>query len=75
VVFKYYINLNERGDFNADVRAEDGTSVFEIISLEHMWEMMEDGWMRDKRDLNGLCEYLTYHVNVMTDEDRLVSGN
>lgn len=52
--YTYHINLDERGEFFADVRDEAGKTVFEI----HGFEIFEDGFMRDKHDLAGLHEYL-----------------
>jgi hypothetical protein len=74
--YKYYVNLDERGDFNADVRAPDGTSVFEICDAEHLWELVDGGFMQNKEDLDGLMDYLC-GIGILgsDDDDRLVSGN
>ena len=74
--YKYYINMNERGEFNADVRAEDGTTVFEICDMDHLWELIDAGFMYDSKDLDGLLDYLC-GIGVLGngDNDRLVSGN
>ena len=74
MIYKYYININERGDFNADVRAPDGTTVFEIQNADHMWELVEDGFMHDGEDISGLFEHLCT-IGLVTDNDRIVSGN
>lgn len=52
--YGYYINLDERGEFYADVRDPTGKTVFEI----HGFEIFEDGFMSSKEDLSGLQEYL-----------------
>jgi len=58
-LFGYYINLDERGDFYADVRAPDGESVFEIRAEEDgSLAPIEDGFMRHKEDLDGLRSWL-----------------
>lgn len=61
-LYGYYINLDERGDFYADVRDADGSTVFEIRAGESLGEdessIFEDGFMRDKHDLSGLTEHL-----------------
>lgn len=62
--FEYHINLDERGSFSADVRnAETGETVFEIKSGNELGEdessIFEDGFMRDKHDMDGLSSYLT----------------
>lgn len=73
MIFKYYINLDERGDFNADVRAPDGTTVFEIHDVDHMHELVDDGFMHGKKDISGLFDYLC-GIGLLGDDDRLVSG-
>ena len=53
--YEYYINLDERGEFYADVRREsDGATVYEI----HGFDIFEDGFMRHKHDIDGLASYL-----------------
>lgn len=62
LIFGYYINLDERGDFNADVRNENGKTVFEIQAGASLGEdetsIFEDGFMRHKEDVAGLESYL-----------------
>lgn len=50
---EYFINLDERGDFYADVRRDDST-IFEI----HGFDIFEDGFMCHKTDTTGLLDYL-----------------
>ncbi len=61
-LYGYYINLDERGDFFADVRNQNGRSIFEIRAGNSLKEdessIFEDGFMRDKGDLSGLTTYL-----------------
>ena len=52
--FTYHINLDERGEFNADVRDCNDTTVFEFSGG---W-MFEDGFMDNKKDVDGLASYL-----------------
>jgi hypothetical protein len=52
--FKYYINLDERGEFFADVRDKKEKTVFEI----HGFEIFEDGFMRHKKDIISLQQHL-----------------
>ena len=57
--FGYYVNLDERGDFYADVRNEAGDTVFEIRSDEEgVVDLVEDGFMSDKTDISGLRDHL-----------------
>lgn len=64
--FKYFINLDERGEFYADVRNPEGETVFEIKG----GEIFEDGWMKYKDDMAGLKEYLV-HLGVMNEDQEL----
>ena len=55
----YYVNLDERGDFYADVRNPDGETIFEIRAEEDgSIALIEDGFMRHKTDLDGLRSHL-----------------
>lgn len=52
--YLYYINLDERGEFYADVRDENGNTIFEIKGFK----IFEDGFMKDKNDVQGLYDHL-----------------
>lgn len=55
----YRINLDERGDFQADVSDEDDCEeVYSISSAEDMYQLIEDGFMSDGGDVDGLESYL-----------------
>lgn len=54
ITHTYHINIDERGEFYADVRDESGKTVYEI----HGFEIFEDGFMSDKDDTEGLQDYL-----------------
>lgn len=57
--FGYYVNLDERGDFYADVRDPTGETIFEIRSEDDgSIALIEDGFMRHKTDLDGLAKHL-----------------
>lgn len=50
---EYFIDLDERGEFRADVR--DGSkTIFDIEGFD----IFEDGFMRDQSDIGGLLTYL-----------------
>lgn len=65
--FGYYINLDERGVFHADIRDADGTSLMTITNESFdedgahdgygEIELVETGYMKHGNDLEGLCEY------------------
>lgn len=60
--YGYYIDLDERGDFRADVRDESGKTVFEILAGDSLEEdetsIFDDGFMRNTNDLSGLTKHL-----------------
>ena len=64
--YRYFINLDERGEFYADVRDESNNTIFEIKGFD----IFEDGWMRNKNDLMGLKNHLV-GLGVMKDDDDL----
>jgi hypothetical protein len=66
VVDYYHINLDERGEFYADVRKNDKDTVFEIKGFD----IFEDGFMKHKKDMNGLKDYLI-HLKIMNPGDQL----
>lgn len=61
-LYGYYIDLDERGDFAADVRDAHGVTVYEIKAGASLSEdassIFDDGFMRHKTDLDGLTTYL-----------------
>lgn len=52
--FTYHVNLDERGQFYADVRDFEENTVYEI----HGFDIFEHGFMRHKEDIDGLANYL-----------------
>jgi hypothetical protein len=76
MTFEYYINLDERGSFYADVRNEQGNTVFEIHSDDEengaIW-LIDAGYMRHTEDLQGLADYLI-QAGIMRKDDKLVKG-
>jgi len=69
-VFKYYINLDERGEFYADVRDPDEKTVFEIKGFQ----IFEDGFMDNKDDIEGLEAYMV-ELGIMDEDNTLEKGN
>ena len=70
MIYSYYINLDERGEFYADVRDHAENTVFEI----HGFDVFEDGYMQHGKDLNGLREYCA-ELGVMELTDNILPGN
>lgn len=64
--YTYHINLDERGEFRADVRDAEEQTVFEIEGFE----IFEDGFMKNKYDLVNLADYLI-HLGIINKEDTL----
>lgn len=74
-LYGYSINLDERGDFYADVRNERGETVFEIKAGNSLDEdeasIFEVGYMKHKHDLAGLTDYLR-SLNIIPDDAKIV---
>lgn len=74
-IYGYYINLDERGDFYADVRDKDGRSIYEIKAGNSLGEdetsIFEDGYMRDRYDVAGLTVYLRELDTIPADAEVL----
>jgi len=74
-IYGYYINLNERGDFQADVRNVDGDTIFEIRAGSSLDDdeisIFEDGFMRHPNDISGLEDYLRY-LGILDKDARLM---
>lgn len=71
--FTYHINLDERGEFYADVRNDASDTVFEIGGEQGaaLAEMIEDGFMNHGRDVDALENYLR-DSGVIGSADELV---
>jgi hypothetical protein len=78
IVYHYHINLDERGSFYADVRDENGKTVYEIKEGNELPEgessIFEDGFMKHKNDLVGLEEYLK-QMGIMERDASLVADH
>ena len=70
VTYEYFINLDERGEFYADVRNSVGSTVFEIKGFD----IFEDGFMKHKDDIDGLRKHLI-SLGIMNEKQGLVKGN
>ena len=69
-IVEYFINLDERGEFYADIRLENGTTIFEIKGTD----IFEAGFMRHKTDLVCLKEYLV-GLSILNSNDEIVLAN
>ena len=73
--YTYYINLDERGEFFADVRDQAEKTIFEIHSNDSgEIEPIVDGYMRHGSDLKGLADYLST-VGLINKNDSIIKGN
>lgn len=57
-IYGYYVNLDERGSFYADLRDASGETVFEIRADGEEIDLVDAGYMRHKIDIDGLAEHL-----------------
>lgn len=75
MLYGYYIDLDERGSFAADVRDAAGKTIFEIRAGDELAEgessIFDDGFMRHKDDLAGLQEYLQ-QLGIISAADEVV---
>lgn len=67
--YYYYINLDERGDFFADVRKENDETIVEFRDAEDFYE---DGF-GDIRSVNDVEDYLK-SVGVINADDEVEWG-
>ncbi len=77
IIFEYFINLDERGEFQADVRDPDGKTVYTITGEPcdgFSSDVFSHGFMRHKYDLDGL-KALLVGLDIMEPENTLVKGN
>ena len=68
--YNYYINLDERGEFYADVRDHAENTIFEF----HGFDMFDDGYMSDKFDTDGLRCYM-YDMGIIEKTDNIIPAN
>jgi len=73
-VYEFFVNLDERGEFRADVRDAAGSTVFELESAGEPLELVEDGFMKHAKDLTGLEKYLK-DTEVIPEKSKLKKGN
>ncbi len=69
-----FVNLDERGEYSADVRDADDNSIFDI-DTETAHSMIEDGFLKAKpnEDIEGLEKYLK-EMGVISDDATLKSA-
>jgi hypothetical protein len=68
--YYYYINLNERGEFFADVRDANDKTIFEIQGFS----IFEDGHMQHAKDIEGLRDHLI-ELNIIDPDDHIETGD
>lgn len=64
---EYVIDLDERGEFAASVREQNANVIYRISGFD----IFEDGFMRDKHDLDGLADYLK-GLNILNKGDTIL---
>lgn len=72
--FGYFVNCDERGEFRADVRAQDDRTLHEVVSDEdgEIWEI-DCGFMADPHDVSGLYDMLVENGVLCADDELLPS--
>ncbi len=72
--YEYFINLDERGEFYADVRDPDtGDTIFEITTPDAT-ELVEDGFVKNLHDAAEIESHLIY-LGVIEPDDEVIKGN
>jgi len=73
--YSYHINLNERGSFYADVRNQNGKTIFEIKAGNELGpdetSIFDDGYMKNIHDMQGLKKYLV-SLGIMKESQKLI---
>jgi hypothetical protein len=73
--FGYFVNLDERGEFYADVRDETGNTVFEVRlggDDEDTSDLVQDGFMKHRRDISGLQSHLI-DIGLIGSQDEILT--
>lgn len=70
VEHEYFINLDERGEFFADVRDYDGNTIYEIRGYESLSYI----GMKNSKDIESLEKFLKGEL-ILTAHDKLKRGN
>ena len=71
-IYGYYVNCDERGEFRADVRAQDDTTLYEVMSDEDGEIVeIEGGFMSDPYDVSGLYDMLRQN-GVLSEDDKML---
>ena len=77
--YKYIIDKDERGEFSAHVEDENGQEVYTVANYDdydgasdsgEVW-LVEAGYMRHAKDVNGLAEYLQ-EMDVIGKDDYII---
>lgn len=75
--YTYHVNFDERGGFYADVRDPQGVTVFEVRGGNELPDdetsLVDDGYMKHLRDINGLLEYLI-QAGILPKQATLIMG-
>jgi hypothetical protein len=67
---EYVIDMDERGEFAASVREQTGAVIYRIDGFQ----IFEDGFMRNSKDIGGLADYLK-SLRVIGDNDSILDTN
>lgn len=76
-IYHYIVDLDERGIYKAHVEhSETGQTVFEFSNEDEdgntsdLW-IVEDGFMKNTRDMQGLWEYLL-DLQILGFKDKII---
>lgn len=57
--YNYQVDLDERGEYKATVYDDCDNEIWDIADIQELNQLIEDGYMKHKQDMDGLCSYLT----------------
>lgn len=80
-IYGYFINLDERGEFHADIRDQDDNTMMEVTNRAsgdedcegEIW-LVEAGYMRHGRDIAGLEAYAK-QMKIIPDDGQLLTSD
>jgi hypothetical protein len=74
LTYHYHVDLDERGYYNAHIEDCNGVTVYSIPDIETMQELIEDGFMSDSEDMDGLMGHLISINGIPKDSELEFEG-
>lgn len=68
--YKYVVDLDERGEFNAHIEDTDGETVW-TVETEEIQQLIEDGFITHVTDTHDICDHLI-KIGVLSNGAKLI---